>query len=167
MIACVDVHYLDRRATAACVLATAWPEDKPASESVVAIGDAEAYIPGQFFRRELPCLLAVLKEAGQRPYAVIIDGYVWMGDEGNPGLGAHLYEALGRQAVVIGVAKTKFLGANSARMVTRGRSLSPLYVTAAGMNLSAAADHIQEMHGAFRIPTLIKRADQLSRLALL
>jgi deoxyribonuclease V len=56
-----------------------------------------------------------------------------------------------------------FVGVKVAREVTRGHSLSPLYVSAAGMHLSDAMHHIQEMHGEFRIPTLLKRVDQLSR----
>ena len=163
MIACVDVHYRDTSAIAACVLFRAWSDDRPASEAVVQIREVEPYVSGQFFRRELPCLLAALRAVDEPPHAVIIDGYVWLRDERHPGLGAHLYEALGSKSAIIGVAKTMFLGVKLAREVTRGRSLSPLYVTAAGMRLSDATHHIQEMHGEFRIPTLLKRVDQLSR----
>ena len=162
MIACVDVHYRDPTAVAACVLFQAWSDDKPMSETIVEIREVRPYVSGEFFRRELPCLLAVLRAINERPQSVIIDGYVWLGDE-RPGLGAHLYAALDFQAAVIGVAKTKLENAKS-REVLRGRSLSPLYVTAAGMNLAGAAHHIQEMHGEFRIPTLLKRVDQLSRI---
>ncbi|PKN30756.1 MAG: endonuclease V, partial [Deltaproteobacteria bacterium HGW-Deltaproteobacteria-21] len=47
--------------------------------------------------------------------------------------------------------------------VFRGRSKSPLYVTAAGMDPSEAAGHIRSMHGGHRIPTLLKQVDRLSR----
>ena len=163
MIACVDVHYRGTSAIAACLLFEKWSDDRPASEIVVQIGEVEAYVSGRFFRRELPCLLAVLRALDQPPHAIIIDGYVWLGDQRNPGLGAYLYEALGLKSAVIGVAKTMFVGVKLACEVTRGRSLSPLYVSAAGMQLSEATHHIQEMHGESRIPTLLKRVDQLSR----
>lgn len=163
MIACLDVDYRDRGAVAACVLFSAWSDNKPASEAVVEIAEVKPYTSGQFFRRELPCLLAVLRALDERPHILIVDGYVWLEGERNPGLGAHLYGAIGPQSAVIGVAKSKFLGAALVREVTRGRSVSPLYITAAGMDLSDAAHHIQEMHGEFRIPTLLKRVDQLSR----
>jgi deoxyribonuclease V len=163
MIGCVDVYYRDTSAIAACVLFEKWSDDRPASEIVVQIREIQPYVSGQFFRRELPCLLAALRAFDELPHAVIIDGYVWVGDQRNPGLGAHLYEALDRQSAVIGVAKTMFVGAKLAREVTRGHSLSPLYVSAAGMHLADATHHIQEMHGDFRIPTLLKRVDQLSR----
>ncbi len=166
MIASVDVHYLEKGARVACVLFQAWSDDKPAYEVVTEVGEVKPYVSGQFFRRELPCLLAVLRALDEPPRVIIIDGYVWLGDERRPGLGAYLYEALGRQAPVIGVAKTEFHGARLAHPIVRGGSISPLYVSAAGMDLSDAAHYIHAMHGKFRIPTLLRRADQLSRGAV-
>jgi deoxyribonuclease V len=162
MIACVDVDYREAFAVAACVCFQAWSDDTPASESTVEIRDVAPYQSGQFYRRELPCILAVLKSLPELPQVVIIDGYVWLGAQ-QPGLGAHLYEALGRQAAVIGVAKTRFLQAEPVELVLRGRSRSPLYVTAAGTDVVEAARHIRTMHGLYRMPTLLKRVDQLSR----
>ena len=65
-------------------------------------------------------------------------------------------------APVIGVAKTSFVGA-TATPVIRGASATPLYVTAIGIEQAVAAAQITAMHGPFRIPTLIKRADTLAR----
>jgi deoxyribonuclease V len=47
--------------------------------------------------------------------------------------------------------------------VLRGASTKPLLITAAGMPEAQAAEHVREMHGAFRIPTLLRRVDQLCR----
>ena len=162
MIACVDVDYREVGAVAACVCFQAWGDDTRASESAIEIRDVAPYQSGQFYRRELPCILAVLKFLSELPQVIVIDGYVWLGAQ-RPGLGAHLHEALGRQVAVIGVAKTKFVRAEPVELVLRGRSRSSLYVTAAGMDLAEAASHIRAMHGPYRIPTLLKRADQLSR----
>ncbi len=63
----------------------------------------------------------------------------------------------------MGVAKMRFSRARVAREVTRGGSRSPLYVTAVGIDLRMAACHIREMHGQYRIPTLLKRVDHLCR----
>jgi deoxyribonuclease V len=38
-----------------------------------------------------------------------------------------------------------------------------LYVTAAGIEASVAADWIAGMHGPYRVPTVLKRVDQLVR----
>ena len=163
MIACVDVDYKEKGAVAACVTFRDWLDPLPASEAVVRVDEVEPYEPGQFFRRELPCLLAVLESIDVRPEVVVIDGYVWLGDENDRGLGAHLYEALGRQVAVIGVAKTRFFRAGPVQEIRRGNSLSPLYITAAGLDLATAANHIQTMYGTYRIPSLLKRVDQLCR----
>jgi deoxyribonuclease V len=163
MIACVDVDYRASGAVAACVLFRAWDDAQGASETVIPIARVEPYEPGKFYRRELPCLLAVLEAAGGTPDVVVVDGYVWLADEREPGLGAHLYRALGGRAAVVGVAKTRFVGAGVAREVLRGTSRLPLFVTAAGMDVDEAAAHVRTMHGPHRTPTLLKRVDQLCR----
>ncbi len=162
MIACVDVDYRNVGAVAACVCFEKFGDGTSVLETAIEISDVEPYEPGQFYRRELPCILAVLKSLPDSPQVVIIDGYVWLGKQ-KPGLGAHLHQALDKQATVIGVAKTQFSGAEPVELVMRGQSRTPLYVTAAGMDLATAASHIQAMHGPHRIPTLLKRVDQLSR----
>jgi deoxyribonuclease V len=69
----------------------------------------------------LPCLFAILRKLPPVDTA-IIDGYVWLAGESRPGLGAHLYGALNQKVVVIGVAKTKFHGADHVSEVIRGSS---------------------------------------------
>jgi deoxyribonuclease V len=112
----------------------------------------------------LPCLLAVLGKVGVLVETVVVDGYVWLSRDAKPGLGAHLYESLGRTIPVIGVAKTQFLSAPAA-CVKRGHSDKPLFVTAAGIDLEMAARYIEGMHGEHRLPTLLRRVDRLCREA--
>ena len=47
----------------------------------------------------------------------------------------------------------------------RGASKKPLYVTAIGTPVKDAARDVRAMHGAFRVPTLLARADRLCREA--
>lgn len=162
MIVCLDVHYRDPGAVAAGLWFQLWEDSASTAEVVLTIARVEPYQSGQFYLRELPCLLAVL-EKGPPAGIVVVDGYVWLGDERQPGLGAHLYRALDEKVSVIGVAKTRYAGATSVQELRRGASRSPLYITAAGMDLSEAARHIAEMHGPYRIPTLLKRVDNLCR----
>jgi deoxyribonuclease V len=163
LIAIADVDYRDDGAVAACVLARGWADAEPDRTCAVFLGRVEPYEPGRFYLRELPCLLAVLAELGESPGAVVVDGYVWLGD-GMPGLGARLFEALGGEVPIVGVAKTRFQGADGvAEAVLRGASKSPLYVTAAGMDVRDAANCIRAMHGPHRVPALLKRADRLCR----
>jgi deoxyribonuclease V len=98
----------------------------------------------------------------ETPGTVIVDGYVWLDAAGKPGLGAHLHAALDGRTIVIGVAKSRFEGAPAVPLV-RGSSRSPLFVSAAGLSAEEAAQHIAQMSGSFRLPTLLKRVDQLSR----
>ena len=107
MLACVDVDYRDEGAVAACVLFGDWADERPTAERVERIARVEPYQPGQFYRRELPCLLAVLGPVAEGLEAVVIDGYVWLRDEDTPGLGGHLYEALSRAVPVVGVHRPR------------------------------------------------------------
>ncbi len=90
-----------------------------------------------------------------------MDGYAWLGPD-RPGLGARLFEALGSNIPVIGVAKTYFQGSRAAA-VRRPGSERPLFVTAVGVDLATAAGQVESMHGPYRIPTLLRRVDQLAR----
>ena len=166
MIGCVDVDYRDTGVTAACVGAEGWSSELARIEVVVrAPGRPAAYQPGAFYERELPYLLEVLERMPPLEL-VIVDAYVWLGPN-QPGLGKRLHDVRG--GIVVGVAKTRFAGAEAsgggfeAIEVRRGDSDRPLYVTAVGLEPAAAAAHVAAMHGEFRIPTLLRRADALAR----
>jgi deoxyribonuclease V len=163
MLACVDVDYRGQDAIAACVMFQTWLDQLPSDERVAHLTNIAPYEPGQFYRRELPCLLTVLQGVVDQLETIVVDGYVWLQDEQTPGLGAHLYHALAIPIPIIGVAKTRFKAAGVAIAVERGTSQNPLYVTAIGMELNLAAQAIRSMHGLHRIPTLLKRVDRLCR----
>lgn len=163
MIACVDVDYRADHAAAACLTFHQWEDAAPVSTIVARIDDVEDYVPGEFYKRELPCLLQVLEPIAADLTTVVVDGYTSLAP-GKPGLGAHLYEALGREIPVVGVAKTRFAGATS-EDVLRGTAIRPLYVTAIGMTVVDAAAFVKSMHGPYRIPTLLKLVDHVCRTA--
>jgi deoxyribonuclease V len=126
-------------------------------------GSAEEYEPGNFKKRELPFLVTLVEACRARgPLAtILVDSYVWL-DGGRPGLGGHLYEVLDKAVPVIGVAKTRYRGAEAIEIL-RGQSKSPLLISAAGIEPSAAADFVRAMHGEHRIPTLLRAVDHASR----
>ncbi len=93
----------------------------------------------------------------------MIDGFVFLDGHSTPGLGKYLYDALEHKTSVIGVAKNPFMDIEKKYRVFRGNSRKPLYVTSIGIDLAAAQQHIKNMHGWYRIPTLLKEVDQLSR----
>lgn len=159
LLAFTDVAYHEDVAFAACVLASDWGAQFPTGTRTALRTPVDPYVPGAFWQRELPCLLAVLE--GIRPDIVIVDGYVWLDNDGRKGLGAHLHDRLGRP--VVGVAKTAFDGSAHAAHVLRGTSRRPLYVTSVGLDLQEAAAAIRGMHGTSRLPTLLVLADHLAR----
>jgi deoxyribonuclease V len=168
MLVCIDVDYRDGQdgrtiGLAAAVVFSDWTSPTAAAEHVVQIAEVADYEPGQFYKRELPCVLAVLERVEFGIHGIIIDGYVVLDEHGTPGLGGHLWEALGRRIPVIGVAKNPFSRPNPSIEVLRGDSSRPLYVTALGVAAETAAADVRRMHGRFRLPTVLKRADRLCR----
>jgi deoxyribonuclease V len=173
MLLCVDVSYEKQRAVTGCVGFERWSDPVSSLELVVpSHASPQPYVPGQLYKRELPYLLTAVNMVSEQLAieTVVVDGHVWL-NTGRPGLGAHLYEMLGRRCPVVGVAKAPFRAApgscatdgRDTVTVKRGRSRHPLYVSAAGMDAGAAAQRVREMSGPYRIPTLLKRADQLAR----
>jgi deoxyribonuclease V len=156
-----DVHYLDESAARAAVVAAC---DQGFSAIVctdtATVPVDTAYWPGEFYRRELPPLQAVIPRS-EALALIVVDGYVDLDAAGRPGLGAHVHAEFG--VPVIGVAKTPFRTATHAALVFRGRSARPLYVTAAGMTIADAARLVAAMAGSFRLPDALKRADRLAR----
>ena len=160
MLACVDVAYRDDQARAACLVFPHWRSAEPIRVLKASLDHVAGYEPGAFYKRELPCLLAVLDQVAIHLDGVVIDGYVWLAQGTVPGLGAHLYEALRANSAVIGVAKTSYRDDRCSLPVLRGGSRRPLFVTAAGLAPEAAAEALRAMHGDGRIPTLLRRVDR-------
>ena len=163
MILAVDVHYYNKHAVVAGVGFECWNDQDPKYHYVSAIDQTEDYMPGEFYRRELPCILKLLNEHELSPTYILIDGYVYLDGYSRPGLGKYLYEALSGKVKVIGVAKNPFKGITGEYELYRGSSKKPLYVTCIGEELPDAKAQIAAMYGAHRVPVLLKAVDQLCR----
>ena len=151
MCAAVDVHYLRTGgARAAVVLAADAVFAHPLAERTAVLSRVPLYRPGEFYLRELPPLRAVLDGLSELGL-LVVDGYADLDPGGRPGLGAHAHTELG--IPVIGVAKSAFRTATHAIPVLRGTSARPVFVTAAGMRSTDAADLVQNMAGRFRTAT--------------
>lgn len=165
MILAFDTYYDDHKAKTVCIQFEGWSATHAENSYTEILTHIEPYIPGEFFRRELPCILSLLRQADLRQAeAIIIDGYVYVNDDLQPGLGGHLYHALSGKVPVIGVAKSNFRGLDKMKLpLYRGESNNPLYITAIGMDPSQARDLIGQMSGPHRIPALLKSLDRLTR----
>lgn len=163
----LDVAYADTHAAAAGVYFPDWDADAATGEfSWRSEAAPNAYASGEFYKRELPVLMALLDQSPVSASTLIVDGYVWLSADGRPGLGARLYEALAWRVPVIGVAKTKFGDDVWSQPIRRGASDAPLFVTAVGMDRTDAARCIERMSGGGRVPRLLSRADRLARSAV-
>ncbi len=163
-----DTYYFDNdKANTICLVFENWENPVPDYEFSEIKEGVEEYIPGQFYKRELPCILSLLEKIKTQIddiSCIVIDGFVYLDDHMKPGLGKHLFDALNNKIPIIGVAKTNFSTVEKFKLpLKRGSSDSPLYISSVGIDMEAAYDLIKKMHGEFRIPTLLKKVDSLTR----
>ena len=159
----LDVQYNGNNdGLVACIGFKNWDDEKASYAKTHFIEKIEPYEAGFFYKRELPCLLKALKDLDDIE-CVVVDGFVWLGEVNHDGLGMYLYKALGQSISIIGVAKTPFTGTPKDCEVLRGESLKPLFITSVDMELDEAKKYIVQMHGKYRIPTLLREVDALCR----
>ncbi|MBL7817367.1 MAG: hypothetical protein JNL70_20340 [Saprospiraceae bacterium] len=165
MIIAIDVHYRTEEAKIVAVLFNDWSDEQPAQVLIEMKSDIAEYESGAFYKRELPCIVEIMKKVDFSSLTyIIIDGYVYLNDDGKKGLGYYVFEHFGGTIPVIGVAKTSFhQNTLFVRPILRGSSASPLYITSIGVDLDTAAQYIQTMAGEFRMPTLLKLMDTLTK----
>lgn len=162
MIIACDVHYDNSSAVVAGVVFDEWFAKEPLDEYITKVAHVENYESGSFYKRELPCIMALLKEHNLKVSCIVIDGYVFLDGDSKPGLGKHLFDTLNGEVSIIGVAKNAYQNISDEYAVFRGASKKPIYVTSMS-DLEAAKQNIINMHGEFRLPTLLKRVDSLCR----
>lgn len=161
----LDVYYHpDDSATVAGLLFDDWESNQITETLLKSIPKVAEYEPGKFYKRELPCLLALIADVKPELETIVIDGFVTLGANQRPGLGMYLYQELREEIPTIGVAKSRFNQTPAETEILRGNSQNPLFVTALGIPLTEAQHKIQTMHGPYRIPTLLKQVDQLCRV---
>ena len=124
------------------------------------------YIPGEFYKRELPGILSILEKIELPEFdTIILDGFykLYDGKEIRPGLGMKLEEALGEHVhsdlSIWCIAKSDFIMTSEiSELVRRGKETKkPLYVQASRGLVGVL---VKEMHGEHRIPTILKILDK-------
>ena len=161
-IACFDAYYRKDCTKTCCILFETGPIEKSIFEYCRITGITDRYIPGEFYKRELPGILEIYWEIKKDINLIIIDGYVLLKDN-KMGLGGYLHRALEGETPVIGVAKSYFVNSRNYIKVYRGESNRPLYVSSIGIETDLAAKLIRNLDGKYRIPDMLKRVDRLTR----
>ena len=161
MILAIDTYYYKTKAKTVCIEFSGWQDSIPSNIIQEYTESYDEYESGSFYKRELPCIISIIKNYNlENVKAIIIDGYVILNNEGKKGLGGHLYDSIEKSVPIIGVAKSKFKEENIySKEIYRGNSTKPLYISALGIDMQSAANLLIDMHGKYRIPTLLQILD--------
>lgn len=82
MILALDVHYREKDAKVVGVLFH-WEDTKAREVFIEYLQDIDEYIPGQFYKRELPSLLKIIEKFDITILdAIIVDGHIYV--DNNP-----------------------------------------------------------------------------------
>jgi deoxyribonuclease V len=165
MILAFDTYYYGDKAKTICIGFEEWNKEENFQIYSETISKIEEYVSGEFYKRELPCILSLLSKIDLKKVdLIIIDGFVFLDDENKFGLGAYLYQELNKEIPIIGVAKRDFATIEKNRIkLYRGKSENPLFITSIGIELNVASKKIEEMNGEYRMPTLLKEVDKLTK----
>lgn len=133
------------------------------------------YIPGQFYKREMPCLIDLWKQIDDNDKSqistIIVDGFydIW---NGKSGLGHHFHDWLtenGYDVEVVGIAKSPCRETSEFTLPVyrteeskTSKCRSALWVNGSNMS-NDYQTKVLNMSGKYRIPTMIKAVDKLSR----
>jgi len=157
----IDVSYQNNQAKVVGGFFENWLDDSLIKQSSRIVEKVEDYVSGEFYKRELPCILEFLSDVNLKEIElIIIDGFIYLDDERKSGLGAYLYDRLNKEIPIIGVSKSRFYNNNKyVKEVFRGESKNALYISAIGIELLEASLLIEKMCGEYRLPKLIKQVD--------
>jgi deoxyribonuclease V len=161
----VAVHFDGAQANAAAVAFDAWDAAEATQTCVSRITQVEKAPRGELDLRELPCVMQLLREHNLEPELILLDGFVHLDADETPGLGQHLYQALGGKVPIVGASKKRLPGLPAQFEVMREDEAPPLLVTCAGIDIGAAKARLRAMHGSKRVPTLMKLVARLAKNA--
>ena len=162
----VTVQFHGTQAQAAAVAFDVRESPEATKTFISHIAQVEKATRGELDLRELPCMVQLLREHRLEPELILIDGFVHLDADETPGLGQHLFHALGGLTPIVGVSKTSLPGLLSTQFeVMREDEAKPLIVTCAGIDIGAAKARLRAMHGRKRVPTLLKLVARLAKNA--
>ena len=162
----IDTYYTEENAYTVGVFFSKWDDTEPLKIIKRITKPEYPYVPGEFYKRELPCIMDLLGVVSFDTLStIIVDGFVRIEKNGEmvSGLGEHLYDEVKDWGIsVIGVAKSKFDGCeNWSIPIIRKAGSKPLYVQGIGRYTDEmAASLIKGMAGPNKLPILLQRLDR-------
>lgn len=165
MVLAIDVHYREDIAKAVGVLFE-WTDTVSTQIFTEYIDEIEEYIPGQFYKRELPCILKIIGKIDlSLVEVIIIDGHVFIDNNQSYGLGGYLWKALNKTKPIVGIAKKAFYNTEQVTYpIYRGNSKIPLYISSIGIDTILMQTLVKNMYGEYRIPSILKQLDVETKL---
>lgn len=179
-VAGVDVGFDPAgRVGRAAVAVLAWPDLELVDSAVVRSPVSFPYVPGLLSFREVPAILAALRELRRSPDLIVCDGQGYAHPR-RFGLACHL--GVMTQTPTIGAAKTRLLGTHEEVPATRGawRALCdrgevvgavvrtrdgtrPLYVSIGHrVSLATAVEWVFRLTPRYRLPETTRQAHRLA-----
>lgn len=160
----IDVHYKDNYAKVVGV-AFEWEDSAVSQLFTTQVEETAVYQAGLFYKRELPCILELLKQIDLSTInTIIVDGHCFVNNEKKLGLGGYLDKTLQHSIPIIGIAKKSFYNTNKVSFpVFRGGSQKALFISTIGIDVKFAIDKVLNMHGKYRIPTILKTLDRITK----
>ena len=162
----IDTYYTEENAYTVGVFFSRWDDTEPLNIIKRITKPEYPYVPGEFYKRELPCIMDLLGGVSFDTLStIIVDGFVRIEKDGEmvSGLGERLYDEVKDWGIsVIGVAKSKFNGCeNWSIPIIRKAGSKPLYVQGIGRYTDEmAASLIKGMAGPNKLPILLQLLDR-------
>ncbi len=165
MVLAIDVHYKENYSAKAVGMLFDWEDIYPKKVITEYIEVINEYVPGEFYKRELPCLLKIIEKINiDELEAIIIDGHIYVDNYGKFGLGGILWETLKKQISIVGIAKTSFFSNKATvKECFRGKSKKPLFVSVIGSDIENTVGKVKLMKGEYRMPTILKELDVITK----
>ena len=149
-------YYSDTNCYTVGLVFSHWNSKKPDYILESTVSEFAPYIPGQFYKRELPGVLSIIRQVNLREFdTIILDGFTRLLDNSLniiPGLS------------IIGVAKSMFCKSDSVSLpLYRGQAKTPLWISVSSgseIDLMTARDYIKSMYGDSKLPDMLKLLDK-------
>lgn len=166
-------YYSDTNCYTVGLVFDQWNSKEPLYILESTVTEFSPYVPGKFWKRELPGILSIIQKINLLEFdTILLDGFTGLIDSSgirSSGLGEKLEANINMHSrlSIIGVAKTLFGKSDlCSSPVYRGQAKTPLWVSVtpgSEVSLPTAANYVKSMHGDYKIPSILKQLDKYTK----